>query len=70
MHALEWHHMQTLSIEDILALAADETRCDVFNLSVVRWLGDRIGKRGGASTPSTTTDSSKAITTAILNSRI
>ncbi|KAG0219349.1 hypothetical protein BGX33_003279 [Mortierella sp. NVP41] len=37
MHALEWHHMQTIEIDQILALA-ETTRCDYFNLSVSRWL--------------------------------
>ncbi|KAF9921018.1 hypothetical protein FBU30_008989 [Linnemannia zychae] len=41
MHALEWHHMQTIEIDQILALAK-QTKCDVFNMSIVRWLGDNI----------------------------
>ncbi|KAF9135466.1 hypothetical protein BGW39_002611 [Mortierella sp. 14UC] len=39
MHALEWHHMQTLSVDQILTFAKN-TPCDVFHLSVIRWLGD------------------------------
>ncbi|KAF9108174.1 hypothetical protein BGX29_002697 [Mortierella sp. GBA35] len=43
MHSLEWHHMQTVGIDQIIALAG-QTRCEVFNLSVMRWLGDKIRK--------------------------
>ncbi|KAG0061129.1 hypothetical protein BGZ89_011729 [Linnemannia elongata] len=39
MHALEWHHMQTLDVNQILKVAKDAS-CDYFHLSVVRWLGD------------------------------
>ncbi|KAF9912777.1 hypothetical protein EC991_008639 [Linnemannia zychae] len=39
MHALEWHHMQTLSVDQILMFAKN-TQCDVFHLSLIRWLGD------------------------------
>ncbi|KAK3847220.1 MAG: hypothetical protein J3R72DRAFT_486028 [Linnemannia gamsii] len=39
MHALEWHHMQTLSVDQILMFAKNAS-CDVFHLSVIRWLGD------------------------------
>lgn len=39
MHALEWYHMQTLDVNQILMVAKD-TSCDYFRLSVVRWLGD------------------------------
>ncbi|KAF9145360.1 hypothetical protein BGX30_009370 [Mortierella sp. GBA39] len=39
MHALEWHHMQTLDVNQTLTVAKD-TPCDYFHLSVVRWLGD------------------------------
>ncbi|KAF9921019.1 hypothetical protein FBU30_008990 [Linnemannia zychae] len=44
MHALEWHHMQTLGTNQILLLAR-QTGCGVFNVSVVRWLGEHIRKR-------------------------
>ncbi|KAG9068795.1 hypothetical protein KI688_011081 [Linnemannia hyalina] len=39
MHALEWHHMQTLDVNQILTVAKD-TSCDYFHLSVVRCLDD------------------------------
>ncbi|KAG0062073.1 hypothetical protein BGZ90_003273 [Linnemannia elongata] len=39
MHALEWHHMQTLDVNQILKVAKDAS-CDYFHLSVIRWLGD------------------------------
>lgn len=41
MHALEWHHMQTVGLEEILA-TAKLAKCDVFNFSVVRWLGNKV----------------------------
>ncbi|KAG0274058.1 hypothetical protein BGZ95_010139 [Linnemannia exigua] len=41
MHALEWHHMQTTGVDAILSLAK-QTGCEEFNLSVVRWLGDKV----------------------------
>ncbi|KAF9549985.1 hypothetical protein EC957_002045 [Mortierella hygrophila] len=56
MHALEWHHMQTVGIDKILRLA-DKTHCPVFNQSVVRWLGEQIRK------PVTSTDTSTRTTT-------
>ncbi|OAQ24201.1 hypothetical protein K457DRAFT_129975 [Linnemannia elongata AG-77] len=56
MHALEWHHMQTVGIDKILRLA-DKTNCPVFNLSVVRWLGEQIRK------PATSTGTSARTTT-------
>ncbi|KAF8939878.1 hypothetical protein BGZ47_008026 [Haplosporangium gracile] len=39
MHALEWHHMQTLDVNQILTVAMN-TPCDHFHLSVILWLGD------------------------------
>ncbi|KAF9135467.1 hypothetical protein BGW39_002612 [Mortierella sp. 14UC] len=57
MHALEWHHMQTLEVEQILALAK-RTGCAVFNLSVVRWLGEHIRRK----TKSPNTNTSRTIT--------
>ncbi|KAF8930570.1 hypothetical protein BGZ47_000489 [Haplosporangium gracile] len=56
MHALEWHHMQTVGIDQILRLA-EKTHCPVFNLSVVRWLGEQIRK------PAKSTGTSTRITT-------
>ncbi|KAF9135468.1 hypothetical protein BGW39_002613 [Mortierella sp. 14UC] len=41
MHALEWHHMQTVGVDAILTLAK-QTECEEFNFSVVRWLGDKV----------------------------
>ncbi|KAF9145362.1 hypothetical protein BGX30_009372, partial [Mortierella sp. GBA39] len=41
MHALEWHHMQTVGLDEILA-TAKQAKCDVFNFSVVRWLGNKV----------------------------
>ncbi|KAK3847225.1 MAG: hypothetical protein J3R72DRAFT_432171 [Linnemannia gamsii] len=41
MHALEWHHMQTVGMEEILETVR-RTKCEVFNFSVVRWLGDKV----------------------------
>ncbi|KAF9135469.1 hypothetical protein BGW39_002614 [Mortierella sp. 14UC] len=60
MHALEWHHMQTIGVEDILALAK-QTGCEVFNLSVVRCLADLVRPTTSgpvATTAATTTTSS------------
>lgn len=48
--------MQTVGIDKILRLA-DETHCPVFNLSVVRWLGEQIRK------PATSTSASPRTTT-------
>ncbi|KAG0296590.1 hypothetical protein BGZ97_004494, partial [Linnemannia gamsii] len=42
MHALEWHHMQTLDVNQI-PVAAKNGSCDHFNLSVIRWLGVLAG---------------------------
>ncbi|KAF9142407.1 hypothetical protein BG015_000933 [Linnemannia schmuckeri] len=39
MHALEWHHMQTLNVNQILMVAMN-TPCDHFHLSIILWLGD------------------------------
>ncbi|KAF9148472.1 hypothetical protein BG015_009791, partial [Linnemannia schmuckeri] len=41
MHALEWHHMQTVGIDQILDLAK-LTGCEVFNMSIMRWLSDSV----------------------------
>ena len=52
--------MQTVGIDKILRLA-DKTHCPVFNLSVVRWLGEQIRKpatSAGTSTRTTTGTSS------------
>ncbi|KAG0286764.1 hypothetical protein BGZ97_007316, partial [Linnemannia gamsii] len=59
MHALEWHHMQTVGIDQILRLV-EKTRCPVFNLSVVRWLGEQIRKPTKSNLAKTTTRSSMA----------
>ncbi|KAF9148473.1 hypothetical protein BG015_009792 [Linnemannia schmuckeri] len=56
MHALEWHHMQTVGIDQILRLS-EKTHCPVFNLSVVRWLGEQIRK------PAKSTGTSTRVTT-------
>lgn len=48
--------MQTVGIDKILRLA-DKTHCPVFNLSVVRWLGEQIRK------PATSTSTSTRTTT-------
>ncbi|KAF9912776.1 hypothetical protein EC991_008638 [Linnemannia zychae] len=61
MHALEWHYMQTLEVGHILALAR-QTGCAVFNLSVVRWLGEHIRKKA-KSTSSNTSSGIKTTTT-------
>ncbi|KAF9086873.1 hypothetical protein BGX23_008525 [Mortierella sp. AD031] len=59
MHALEWHHMQTVGIEQILALAK-QTNCDVFNFSVIRWLGDRVRPISGNNSNNTSSNSNSS----------
>lgn len=59
MHALEWHHMQTVGIDQILRLA-EKTQCSVFNLSVVRWLGEQLRKPSNSNITKTTTRSNMA----------
>ncbi|KAG0285404.1 hypothetical protein BGZ97_007796, partial [Linnemannia gamsii] len=63
MHALEWHHMQTVGLDEILATAR-QAKCDVFNFSVVRWLGNKVrtnvtnnnnNNNNNASSPSSST---------------
>ncbi|KAG0373245.1 hypothetical protein BGX24_011954 [Mortierella sp. AD032] len=63
MHALEWHHMQTVGIEQIMALAK-QTGCGVFNLSVVRWLGEHI-RKNLKSTGTNTSTAIKTLTTGV-----
>ncbi|KAG0373243.1 hypothetical protein BGX24_011952 [Mortierella sp. AD032] len=61
MHALEWHHMQTIGVDAILSLAK-QTGCEEFNLSVVRWLGDKV-----RTNVTNNSDTSSASATALTN---
>ncbi|KAF9549986.1 hypothetical protein EC957_002046 [Mortierella hygrophila] len=63
MHALEWHHMQTVGLDEILATAR-QAKCDVFNFSVVRWLGNKV-KTSVANSSNNTSPSSIANNTGL-----
>ncbi|KAG0274057.1 hypothetical protein BGZ95_010138 [Linnemannia exigua] len=68
MHALEWHHMQTVGIDQIIALAK-QTGCGVFNLSVIRWLGEHIRKKLKSACTNTST-AIRTFTTGVKNKDI